>query len=276
MENINTTHKYTTPEVRALAARAIDLLRLDKETEFFQITEELLKNKTSFYKLYIYGTELGKSAITDPDKYLVVLDKLFKKDVDYGSNWDHFRSSPFWTEDKIRAMVLGSRMSIIATGLSELGKHHPDKIIPIIKNYLVEGDGWYICDGLAIPLGNILKNHYNDTLPILKNWAKEENRWLRRGATVSILELIKSRDTHIIDSLQILDLMMKDQDKYVKKGVSWMLRELSKRYKKYTIEFITRHQDDFNKHTVWIIKNGIKKLSRQEQEQILDGLIIKK
>ena len=263
---------YTSKEVRELAKKAIDFIEQDDESEFFQITEQLLLSKSPFRLLYIYGTEIGRQGLKEPEKYLQILDELFKKSVNYGCDQEQFKSNPkFWTEDNIRAMVLGARMAIITTCLAMIGEKYPKKVIPIIKRYLIDGDGWYICDGMSIALGRILNAHFETTLPVVKTWVKAENHWLRRASVVSLLELMRNRSPQLHEAMVVFDLLMKDTDWYVKKGVSWMLRELSKKNRKEMIGLVNKWLKEKDRNTRLIIKNGIKKLTLNEQKEILRG-----
>ncbi len=265
---------YSTNKIHSLAKKAIKKLENGEKDEFFRIINELLKNKPKFYYLYLFGAEIGKVGLEEPERYFEVIDELFKKGVDFGCDPKHFKpnkpdSKWKWTDEKIKALVFGSRISIITSVLSIMGEKYPNKVIPIIREYLVEGDGWYICDGLSIAMGNILKSHFNNTLPVLIAWAKDENRWLRRAAVVSVRELMKKPGHLVKDALIIFNLLMKDDDKLVKKGMSWMLREMTKHYEDELIELIDNWKPYHNKHTIRIIKEGIKKLPEDEQKRIL-------
>jgi len=57
----------------------------------------------------------------------------------------------------------------------------------------------------------------------------------------------------------------------VKKGVSWMLRELSKKNRKEMIGLVNKWLKEKDRNTRLIIKNGIKKLTLNEQKEILRG-----
>ena len=59
-----------------------------------------------------------------------------------------------------------------------------------------------------------------------------------------------------------------EKNKDVKKSMSWMLREMTKNYKNELVAFVKKWQNADNKHTKWIIKHGIKKLPKEEQQKI--------
>ena len=265
--------KYSTKEISNFAKRAITSLDDGDDTEFFKITEEVLCSKLPFRYLYIYSSELGIWGLENFVKYFQLLDKLFYKDLNYGYRPEFFRNSNFWTLDKIRAMILGARISVIATGLGVISEKYPKKSLKIVKKYLIDGDGWYICDGMSIALGYLLRHHFEFTFDNLKQWSKADNNWLRRAAVVALRELMKDRRYYeqLQKSLVIFDSLMKDNDRMVKLGVAWMLRELTKNYKKEVLELISRWKNVDNKNTKWIINHGITKLSKEEKISLLNG-----
>jgi 3-methyladenine DNA glycosylase AlkD len=256
--------KYTTKEIRNLAKKAISSLDRDDDVHFFNITEEVLSSKLPFRYLYIYGTELGEWGLENSIVYFKLLDKLLNKDLNFGYRPEFFRNKTFWTPEKIRAMILGARISIITTGLGVMVEKYPKKVLKITKKYLVDGDGWYICDGLAIALGQLLKQHFVFTFQNLVSWSKADNKWLRRAAVVALKELMKDQKYYekLQKTLVIFDILMKDNDRMVKLGVAWMLRELTKNYENEVLKLIARWKNEENKNTKWIINHGIIKVSK--------------
>ncbi len=61
---------------------------------------------------------------------------------------------------------------------------------------------------------------------------------------------------------------MKEEDKDVKKAIGWALREITKKDSKSVSEFLERWAKVENKNTKWIIKEGMKKLSKEQQEEL--------
>ena len=68
-------------------------------------------------------------------------------------------------------------------------------------------------------------------------------------------------------------MVMEDKNKDVKKAVSWILRDITKRNAKEVAEFLIKWAEaNPGKDVRWVIKNGMKKLSNDEQKKIL-GLL---
>ena len=71
----------------------------------------------------------------------------------------------------------------------------------------------------------------------------------------------------------ILDSVMKENEPDVKKSVSWILREITKKNPEPIFEFLIKWaKTNPNKDTIWMIKDGMKKLDKKKQERIL-GLL---
>jgi len=63
---------------------------------------------------------------------------------------------------------------------------------------------------------------------------------------------------------------MEDKDKDIKKAVSWVLREITKKNPDDVAEFLTRWaKANPSKDTKWIIKDGMKKLPKKMQDEVL-------
>jgi 3-methyladenine DNA glycosylase AlkC len=71
----------------------------------------------------------------------------------------------------------------------------------------------------------------------------------------------------------ILDEAMREVEPDVKKAVAWIPREITKNDKEAVSRFLRKWAEQtVNKHTWWIIKEGMKKLPSSEQEEILSLL----
>jgi len=68
--------------------------------------------------------------------------------------------------------------------------------------------------------------------------------------------------------LQLLGEVMKEEDKDVKKAVGWALREVTKKDPEAVFEFLQRWAKVKDKNVRSIIKQGMKKLSKEKQEEI--------
>ena len=85
---------------------------------------------------------------------------------------------------------------------------------------------WADCDTLCNHTIGLFVMMYPDSINKLKEWAKSPNRWLRRGAAVTLI--IPARKALFLnDILDIADTLLLDKDDLVQKGYGWMLKAAS-------------------------------------------------
>lgn len=72
---------------------------------------------------------------------------------------------------------------------------------------------------------------------------------------------------------ELLDRVMGDDEHYIKKAVSWILREISKQDPLKVYEYLMCYASEgTDKATRWIIKDGMKKLPEDKQEELRERL----
>ena len=92
-----------------------------------------------------------------------------------------------------------------------------------LGNYV---SNWADCDTLCNhTIGEFLMM-YPDYVTKLKEWAQSPNRWLRRGAAVSLI-IPARKGLFLKDMLDIAQLLLTDKDDLVQKGYGWMLKAAS-------------------------------------------------
>ena len=61
---------------------------------------------------------------------------------------------------------------------------------------------------------------------------------------------------------------MRDEDPDVKRAVAWILREMGKREPQTVFNFLREWSPGDNRHTRWIIRQGMKKLPPDMQAEL--------
>ena len=118
--------------------------------------------------------------------------------------------------------------STIACDWSDkLHKQYEPSDLALFEHWL--GDyvaNWAACDTLCNhTIGNYLMKFPED-IAKLKIWAKSPNRWLRRGAAVSLI-IPARKGLFLNDILEIAELLLLDKEDIVQKGYGWMLKAAS-------------------------------------------------
>ena len=67
---------------------------------------------------------------------------------------------------------------------------------------------------------------YLELVNLLKIWATSSNRWLRRGAAVSLI-IPARKGLFLNDIIEIAGILLSDKDDMVQKGYGWMLKAAS-------------------------------------------------
>jgi 3-methyladenine DNA glycosylase AlkD len=102
---------------------------------------------------------------------------------------------------------------------------------------------WAKCDTLCNHTIGSFVEIYPRYLENLKQWTKSENRWLRRGAAVTLIIPAK-RGKFLKDIFEIADNLLKDKEDLVQKGYGWMLKEASNKYRTEVFHYVMKNKKD--------------------------------
>jgi len=102
---------------------------------------------------------------------------------------------------------------------------------------------WATCDGLCNHAVGDFIARYPEYIEELKRWTQSENRWMRRGAAVSLIVPAK-RGKFLAEALAIADLLLTDTDDLVQKGYGWLLKEASRKHTDEVFSYIMAKKRD--------------------------------
>lgn len=103
-----------------------------------------------------------------------------------------------------------------------------------IKNYV---NNWAVCDTFCNHTVGSLIIMYPEILSSLKKWTSSENRWVRRGAAVSLIVPAR-RGLYTDHIFEIADSLLTDSDDMVQKGYGWMLKVAGQTYPDEIFRFV--------------------------------------
>jgi 3-methyladenine DNA glycosylase AlkD len=101
---------------------------------------------------------------------------------------------------------------------------------------------WAECDTLCNHAIGSFIDRYPAFVQNLKVWAKSKNRWVRRGAAVTLIVPAR-RGKFLKDVFEIADILLLDNDDLVQKGYGWMLKEASKEHQKEVFDYIMKNKN---------------------------------
>jgi 3-methyladenine DNA glycosylase AlkD len=123
-----------------------------------------------------------------------------------------------------------------------LHKKYEEADLAVFKRWLERYvSNWASCDTLCNhTIGTYLEMYPHQVIE-LKEWAKAENRWMRRGATVSLI--IPARKGKFLDEIfAIAEILLLDRDDLVQKGYGWMLKAVSQAHQQPVFDFVMEHK----------------------------------
>ena len=161
---------------------------------------------------------------------------------------------------------------IVGKVMERMAKKYPAECLALVPGFLPTLDNWANCDNLAcFGMEPIALQMTDEVLSLCERWVRDENKWIRRFGVVVLRAFGKAEVPE--RAFEILDQAMTDRDSDVKKGTAWILRDLSKRHPAHVFKFLLSWaQSNPNRNTVWIIKNGMKKLPEDQQQQFVEVL----
>ncbi len=98
---------------------------------------------------------------------------------------------------------------------------------------------WAHCDFLSAGLIAPVLVELPGLVGRLCPWTASDNRWLRRGAAVSLV-IPARRGLFLEEALTIARSLLEDGDDLVQKGYGWMLREAAKEHRPEVTAFLER------------------------------------
>jgi len=249
-QSVELTKELDNPQEFCKKLYAIFKSNVDKKTlvNYQRIIPKMGKTfGTPLPILRIIAVELGKYGQKNPQSVLSILKILWKN----GS----------FEEQQIVGKVI-----------EQMAKKHPKECLNLIPSFLPTIDNWANCDNLAcFGMEPIIISNTDEVLSLCEKWVEDKNKWIRRFGVVTLRAYKLMPISNKV--FKILDSVMKENDPDVKKSVSWILREITKKNPEPIFEFLIKWaKTNPNKDTIWIIKDGMKKLDEKKQGKIL-GLL---
>ncbi|HIH96418.1 MAG TPA: DNA alkylation repair protein [Thermoplasmata archaeon] len=229
-----------------------ELLKSNVDREATKNYQRIISDTGKFFGvplpiLRVIATEIGKFIQKEPTKAQALL-------------------ATIWNEGSFEARQIAGK------SLEKFGPKNPKICLDFVSLVLPDLDNWSVCDNLAMfGVEPIVYSTPELVLPLSERWIKSNNKWIRRFGVVTLRGYKRVRTTDKV--FKILDMVMEDDEKDVKKSVSWVLREITKKNPDEVAEFLTKWaKANPSKNARWIIKDGMTKLPKEKQTEILTTL----
>jgi 3-methyladenine DNA glycosylase AlkD len=121
-------------------------------------------------------------------------------------------------------------------------KEYAPEDIAIFRGWLEKYvNNWATCDTLCNHAIGSLIMMYPELIGSLKSWTHSKNRWMRRGAAVSLIVPAR-KGLFLPDIFEIATTMLCDSDDMVQKGYGWMLKVASQAHQQQVYGFVMHHR----------------------------------
>ncbi|HEY6504163.1 MAG TPA: DNA alkylation repair protein, partial [Chitinophagaceae bacterium] len=112
--------------------------------------------------------------------------------------------------------------------IEKTGKHDPEKVLKLFKEFSKKIDNWAVCDGLGMQfLRGIVKTHAEELFAMAKKYQGSADPWQRRLSLVMVEWYTRHSDHHA-EIKKLVKALENDEEYYVKKAVTWLKRNFSK------------------------------------------------
>ncbi|WP_428898319.1 3-methyladenine DNA glycosylase AlkD [Parelusimicrobium proximum] len=103
-------------------------------------------------------------------------------------------------------------------------------------------NNWASCDTLCNHTVADVVEKYPSLISYMKKWTNSANRWVRRGAAVTLI--IPARKGMFLQEIfEISDSLIKDSDDLVQKGYGWALKAASEAHAKEVFDYLLERKD---------------------------------
>ncbi len=234
-----------------------------------------LKGVLSLMSEELAGERTEKFGITKTP----VLNSLGKRVGKFlvGEEWEVDRLVGLWRlsfsegEGTVHGLLGGREARLIViSALSVLSKRWYEGTKDFVLRVLDTIQDWETCDQMALRVVvNLAVQNEEEVFSLLESWLDSDNKWVRRLAVATLPPYIRMKGQKAEVCLALINNVMRERDKDVKKAVGWALREISKKDPRAVYGFLQRWVGVKDKVTEQIVKDGMKKLSKEEQRKLL-------
>ncbi|MBN1682095.1 DNA alkylation repair protein [Candidatus Bathyarchaeota archaeon] len=100
---------------------------------------------------------------------------------------------------------------------------------------------WAECDGFCNHTVGDFIEKYPEYVEKLKSWVLSSNRWVKRGAAVSLIVPAR-HGKYLKQVFEVSDLLLEDKDDMVQKGYGWLLKEASRLHQKEVYYYVIKNK----------------------------------
>ncbi|NTV30417.1 DNA alkylation repair protein [candidate division WWE3 bacterium] len=124
---------------------------------------------------------------------------------------------------------------------------------------------WATCDTFCNHSVGTVVEMYPDLIERVIKWTQSPNRWMKRGAAVSLIIPVR-KGLFIDEVFKISDLLITDKDDLVQKGYGWMLKAASESSISTVYQYMIEHKSIMPRTA---LRYGTEKMPEDMRKRVL-------
>lgn len=204
-----------------------------------QIREELRQNVDPVYR--DGARRYFKEKIVNYGVRTPVVRKIAAKYFKLISGWD--KQAVLAIAERLLKTKLSEESTIAWTWVYRLKNKLEVKEFEVfeawVKQYV---DNWAKCDDFCTHSVGYLVDRFPQLADRLFRWTGSKNRWVKRGAAVSLIYPV-SRGRMLKQVFKTAEKLLMDKDDMVQKGYGWMLKAAADVYQDEVFKFVIKHKE---------------------------------
>ena len=127
---------------------------------------------------------------------------------------------------------------------------------------------WGLVDNLAPSVLAPLIDLHPELVPEVVSWTDSPNQWVRRGATVAFVPLVRRKKKHLGTAYRIASRLFDDEEDLMHKAVGWLLREAGKVDSDRLRTYLLKHGPKIPRTSV---RYAIERFPKEERKKLLEA-----
>jgi len=237
-------------EALKIADNCIHCIESEQINKVWDDLLHVLNERTSFQMLDVIGSKIGERTLLHKRKYLKFFDLLSAK------------------------KLMGGYV-VIAQSLISLLHDDCRECFEKVKEYMIEGDEWYVCDTFGERvLGYAMIDHYEKTRSLFREFVCDDNHWIQRSVGVAAHFFAKrcrddkKDDKKAAEILELLTPKICERDIRILKGIGWGLKTYGRYYPELLVPYM-KTQIGSKRISAVIIRKSVTYLDDVSRSEIL-------
>lgn len=187
-----------------------------------------------------------------------------------GRHYREFRHLPVDQRFALCGALLATRVyehRLVAFRWAHLARNdHRFEHLALFAGWLSEHvEAWSDCDDLCVHVIGELFLRVPERAPEVATWTRSRNRWMRRGAAVSLVLPVRRGKTLRL-ALEVADRLLDDREDLVRKAYGWLLKEAGRAHPEEVFGYLMKRREAMPRSAV---RNAAAKLPEKLRREVM-------